>query len=106
MAAKEKRIDYLLEISKDTLECIECNAGNSWITKEEFFRNYLHQIEISDTKEYLVYSEKYEDKSGFSKRYRINYAYSRTIFGEHSNSIYTILTGEKRIQFQGVFSVP
>ena len=41
MAAKVKRIDYLLE--------------------------------ISDTKEYLVYSEKYEDKSGFSKRYRINY---------------------------------
>ena len=106
IAAKEKRIDYLLEISKDTLECIECNEGESWITKEEFFNNYLYQIETSDIKEYSTYLEKYEDEKGFSKRYQINYAYGGNGKGEKHNSVYTILTGEKRIQFQGVLGVP
>ena len=106
IAAKEKRIDYLLEISKDTLECIECNDGKSWITKEEFFNNYLKQIEISETKEYNIYSEKYEEEKGFNRRYRINYSYGGNERGQMHNSIYTILTGEKRVQFQGVFGIP
>jgi hypothetical protein len=104
IAVKENRIDYLLEISKDTLECIECNNGEDWILKETFFVNYLEQIEISDSKEYSIYSETYEDEKGFNKRYRINYAYKGK--GEKHNSIYTILEGEKGIQFQGVFGVP
>ncbi|MEM9051771.1 MAG: hypothetical protein AAGC47_06940 [Bacteroidota bacterium] len=106
IAAKENRIDYLLEISKDTLQCIECNAGESWITKEEFFNNYLRQIEISDTKEYSVYSEEYEEEKGFNRRYRINYSYGGNGKGEKHNSIYTVLKGEKKVQFQGVFGVP
>ncbi len=105
IAAKEKRIDYLLEISKDTLECIECNEGESWILKEEFFTKYIEQIEISDSKKYNIYSEKYEEEKGFAKRYRINYSYEGGK-GEKHNSIYTILKGEDGIKFQGVFRVP
>lgn len=106
VAAKEKRIDYLLEISKDTLDCIECNSGESWIIKKEFFNNHLKQIEVSNNKEYSIYSEKYEDEKGFTKRYRINYTYEIAGKEEGYNAIYTILTGEKGIQFQGVFGVP
>ncbi len=106
IAAKEKRIDYLLGISKDTLECIECNEGESWILKEEFFTKYLEQIEISDSKEYSIYSEKYEEEKGFTKRYRISYSYGGEGKVEKHNSIYTILKGTDGIKFQGVFGVP
>jgi len=75
IAAKEKRIDFLLEISNDTIQCVECNEGEDWRSKEEFFSNHLEQIEISDTKEYSVYSESYYKEKGYTKRYRINYAY-------------------------------
>jgi len=105
LAAKEKRIDYLLKISKDTLECIECNYGESWVLKEDFFTKYLEQIELSDGKEYNVYAEKFCTEKGFDKRYRISYAYGKG-FGEKYNAIYTILEGKGGIQFQGVFSVP
>lgn len=105
-AVKEKRINYLQEISKDTLDCIECNKGESKVAKEEFFINYLEQMEQLDTKEYSVYAEKYEEVVGFNTRYRINYAFNKDRKMEGYNSIYTILKGENGIQFQGVFSVP
>lgn len=106
IAAKEKRIDYLLEISKDTLECMGGNNGEDWISKEKFISNHLGQIEVSDNKEYSIYSEKYEEENGFNKRYRIGYNYGGGGKGEKHSSIYTILEGEKGIQFQGVFGVP
>jgi len=106
MAAKEKRIDFLLENSKDTLECIECNKGENWILKEEFFKNHLKQIELSETKEYSVFLERYESVKGFTERYRITYSYRGRGKREEHNSIYTILKGENSIQFQGVFGVP
>ena len=105
-AVKEKRIDYLLEISTDTLECLGCNDGGNWISKEEFFSNYLEQIEISESKEYSIYSEKYEKVKGFSKRYRIGYNYGGGGRGEKNGIIYTLLKGEKGIQFQGLFGIP
>jgi len=104
IAAKEKRIDFLLEISNDTIQCVECNEGEDWRSKEEFFSNHLEQIEISDTKEYSVYSESYYEEKGYTKRYRINYAYEGGE-GPGYNLIYTILEGENGIKFQGVFSV-
>jgi len=104
IAAKEKRIDFLLEISNDTIQCIECNNGSSWISKEEFFTNHIIQIETSDNKEYSVHSEKYDHENGYSKRHRIMYSYKGGEGGY--NSIFPILEGENGIQFQGVFSVP
>lgn len=104
LAVKENRIDYLLEISKDTLECIECNDGESWILKEEFYSNYIKQIEQSKNKEYSIYSEEIGDENGFITLHRINYA--EEFKGNSFNTIYTILEKENEIQFQGVFSVP
>lgn len=102
-AVKEKRIDYLLKISKDTLDCVECNNGKSSIAKYAFYANHLDQIEQPYHKEYSIFSEEYNE-NGFNKRYRINYAEE---YGGHQyNMIYTILAGKNSIQFQGVFSVP
>lgn len=105
-AAKADNIDYLLNISADTLECIECNEGESWVVKEGFFAHYLEQIETSDDKPYNFHSEAYEDESGFNTRYRITYSYGGGGSGEPHSSIYTLLTGEKGIQFQGVIGIP
>ena len=41
-----KNIDYLLNISKDTLSCIECNKGKSKIIKEDFFKYYFIFLSI------------------------------------------------------------
>ena len=103
-AVKEKNINYLLENSKDTLECIECNDGENWILKEEFFSKHFDQIVQRHKKEYIIHSEKYEGEKGFDKRYHINYSYEGK--GEKYNIIYKIIEGEKGIQFQGVFGVP
>lgn len=103
-AVKEKRIDYLIEISKDTLDCMECNEGNSKITKEEFFNSHLRQMEVSDTQPYSVFIEKYTKEKGFDQRYRVNYLFENG--GESQNIIYTFLTNENNIQFQGVFGIP
>lgn len=104
IAVKENRIDYLLKVSKDTLKCIECKDGESFIAKEAFFDAYINQIETSDMKEYSVYCEEYKEVKGFDTRYRINYSYDEN--GKKYNSIYTILTGADKVQFQGVFGIP
>lgn len=103
-AIKENRISFLLDISKDTLECIECNDGKNRISKEEFFSEHIKQIKQPNNKKYSIQIEDIEDESGFNKRYRINY--KEKFKGNNYNTIYTVLEKENKIQFQGVFGIP
>ena len=75
------------------------------IRKEEFYTNHLNQIETSESNKYGIYSEKYEEEEGFTEKFRINYSYEG-VNGEKYNNIYTILKGDKGIEFKGVYSVP
>lgn len=98
-AVRVKDLDYLMQISQDTLDCIECNNGKSKVTKEVFFNNYIEQMNVPNNKKYSYYIEKI-NINGFHKRYRINYKY------KNGNTIFTILVGDDKVKFQGVFSVP
>ena len=103
-AVRENNIDYLLEISKDTLVCIECNDGESLIGKEVFYANYMDQMKRPKNKDYTIYVDQFEGKSGLEKQYRINYA------GESGNAkyntIYTLVESRHGVKFEGVFTVP
>ena len=56
-AVEEDNIDYLLKISSDTLQCIECNNGKDWISKENFFKNSFEDIRLSKNKKYSYFKE-------------------------------------------------
>ncbi len=106
IAAKDKKIDYLLTISNDILDCIECNDGESRIRKEDFFENHINQI-IQSKEGYSVYIEEYVEKEGYDKIYRIGYTErGNNGRGEISSTVYTILEGKRGIQFQGVIGIP
>ncbi len=102
-AVRENNIDYLLEISKDKLVCIECK-GESRVEKKEFYANYIHQLKQPENKEYTVYVNQFEGKSGLEKEYRINYAAESGSI--KYNTIYTLVESRHGVQFEGVFSVP
>lgn len=104
VAVKEKNIDYLLEISQDTLDCLECNDA-SRVSKEDFFSKHFDQIKPPFDRRYSFYEEKYDSVKGFNKRYRIMYDDGKD--GDESSMIvYTILTGENGIKYLGAFWVP
>lgn len=104
-AVNQNNIDYLLEISADTLSCDECNYGESWIEKENFFRNHFEQMNLGRNDNYDFFVEDISTiNNGYDKRYRINYR--KEYKGSKYNIIYTILEGENGIQFNGVYSVP
>ncbi len=98
---KSNDIDYLMQISADTLQCVECNDDSSLVQKKDFFKNYYNQISIIIDKEYTYHVEDLSI-NGFNKRYRINYKIS-----DKENLICTLLEGDKEeIKFTGVFSIP
>jgi hypothetical protein len=102
-SVKSNDKEFLLKISNDTLDCIECNEGKSRISREKFFSNNYDQLQQLDKKEYSYYVE--DSKiDGYSKLYRINYNEENN--GNKYNIIYSLLEGEKGIKFLGVFSVP
>lgn len=103
-AVKDKNIKYLLEISKDTLNCVECNNGKNKIIKEAFFNNHYEQMHLFKNDEYTYYEEKIDTIKGFNKLYRINYQEENK--GNSYTIIYTLLKGDNKVKFQGVFSVP
>jgi len=102
VAAKEERINYLLEISQDTLYC-QCNEDR--IPKEDFFSKHFDKMKQPYNREYDVYEERFKNVKGYNKRYRISY-FDGGRGDETSSTIYTILVGEKGIKFLGVFSIP
>ena len=103
-ATERKDTEYLLNISRDTLQCLECNNGESWINKEDFFKKKINQMSLARSKEYTYFIEELKSDEGFDKRVRISYLED---YKENEYSIiYTILTRENKIQFLGVFSVP
>ncbi len=104
-AVKEKQIDYLLNISSDTLKCLECDNGKSLVTKEVFFKRYFEQMKLGGDLEYSFFIEDLSDfDSVFTKRIRISYKkeYKKNKY----DIIYTLLKGEDSIKFIGVFSIP
>jgi|TARA_R110000868_G_scaffold367410_2_gene630380 predicted metalloprotease with PDZ domain len=102
-SVKSNDKEFLIKISNDTLDCIECNEGKSIIIKEKFFSNSYDQLQQLDKKEYSYYVEN-SKIDGYSKLYRINY--NKENNGNKYNIIYSLLEGEKGIKFLGVFSVP
>ncbi len=103
-SVEKKNIEYLLEISADTLQCLECNNGGSWVTKEDFFNKNIEQMKLPKNEVYTYFVERIQNDKGFSQRVRINYLEKNN--GNEYNIIYTILKGEKKVRFLGVFSVP
>lgn len=97
-AANNNDIGYLLNISKDTLTCVECNEGESTIEKEKFYRKYINQL--YQNKNYKVFT----DTLDTSIKYRI--IYDKHNKGNSYSMIYTILKNEKSIKFLGVESIP
>lgn len=98
--AEVNNLEYLLKISNDTLDCLGCNNGQDWATKQDFFNNHMNQIYQIKNKSYTYYVEKINGKESFNKRYRINYEF------KNHNLIYTIIKNKNGIRFQGVFSIP
>lgn len=99
---KEKDISYLLDISLDTLDCIECNNGKSKISKSLFFKEHFDQMNIALKNNYGVYTEEVKNGSILIKRYRISYQTS-----DNSTIVYTILKYPNgKIKFSGVFGIP
>jgi len=104
-AAEEDNIDYLLEISSDTLQCIECNNGRDWVKKEKFFRNNLDNIKLVKNRKYSYFIESINSlESEFNEIIKITY--KNKYKGNNYIVIYTILKGEEKIKFLGVSSVP
>lgn len=93
-------IDYLLSISSDTLDCLECNMGESKVSKEDFFNNYLEEIDLLKNEDYSYFVEKINSGDGFEKRYRVNYRY------KNGNTICTVLEGNGKIKFKGCLAIP
>lgn len=104
IAIKENRTSFLLDIAKDTLDCVECNNGKSRISKTDFYSEHLNQIRQPKNKKYNFYTEEINIESESIKKHRINY--SEEFKGNKYNTIYTIIEKENKIEFQGVFSVP
>ena len=99
-AVEVNNIEYLLDVSNDTLQCLSCNNGNDLIYRNDFFENHIDNIKIILDKDYLYDIEKIED-SGISKKiYRINYRF------EKYNLIYTFIEFKSKKTYHGVFSVP
>lgn len=103
-AVKNKNIEYLLKISEDSLQCLECNNGESWVNKERFFRKNINQMSLASSKNYTLFVEGIKMEDGFNKRIRISYFEKHK--GNEYTIIYSILTGENKVKFLGVFSVP
>jgi hypothetical protein len=104
-AAEEDNIDYLLEISSDTLQCIECNNGRDWVKKEKFFRNNLDNIKLVKNRKYSYFIESINSlESEFNEIIKITY--KNKYKGNNYIVIYTILKGEEKIKFLGASSVP
>lgn len=99
-AIEVKDTFYLIKISADTVSCLGCNNGKDWTTKHDFFKNHIEQIDMVKNKTYTFQVEDLNNNDNFKKRYRINYKF------KNHNLIYTILKGENKIEFRGVFSVP
>lgn len=99
-AVFNRDLDYLLSISADTLDCIECNEGKSKVTKENFFNNYIEEIDFLKDKEYRTFLDEIKTSYGSEKRYRVNYQFT------NSNTICTILEGNGKIVFKGCFTIP
>lgn len=97
---KANNFEYLLEISADTLECVECNNGKSSIIKEDFYKNYFYQMKLIEKNNYTFFTDTISN-DGYFKRHRINYS-----LDGKSNVIYTVLEGNNGILFLGVFGVP
>jgi len=104
-AVEEENIDYLLKISSDSLQCLECNNGENWVKKEVFFKNNLDQMKLGDNKKYSYFEENISDvNSEFKERIRITY--KKKYKGNKYDIIYTILQNNNSLKFQGVFSIP
>lgn len=103
-ADNENNISFLLQISGDSLQCVECDNGKSWVKKSVFFNKYINQLRLGSKENYSYFVEDLRDVTGYNKRYRISYA--KKFRGNKYDIIYTILEGEKGIKFLGVFSVP
>ena len=106
-AASDNRVSYLLQISSDTLDCVECNDGLSRISKELFFKKYLDQINFVQGKEYGYHIENYQGQIGFDQLVIISYSFKKGLFGQENHDyLFRYLKGEKGIRFLGVISVP
>lgn len=97
---KVNNVDYLLEISADTLACVECNNGNSKVEKKTFYNKYFTQMDVIKNSNYTFFTEKI-NIGDYNKRHRIGYSISNK-----ETRIYTVLEGSNGILFLGVFSVP
>jgi hypothetical protein len=104
-AVQKRNIDYLLNISSDSLQCLECSKGKHWVTKEVFFRDNFDQMKLGENENYGYFIENIEDLNiGFKERIRISYG--KKYKGNKYDIIYTILRNESNIKFSGVFSIP
>lgn len=103
-ADNENNISFLLKISEDSLQCVECDNGKSWVKKGEFFNQHIDQLRLGSKTNYSYFVEDIKDITGYNKRYRISY--TNKFKGNKYDIIYTILEGQKGIKFLGVFSVP
>lgn len=104
-AVQKKNLSYLLNISSDSLQCLECNEGKDWVTKDVFFKDNFDQMKLGENESYGYFIENIEDLNiGFKERIRISYAKKHK--GNKYDIIYTILRNENNIKFLGVFSVP
>lgn len=104
-AVKNENVNYLLEISSDSLKCIECNNGRDWVKKEVFFENHLNQMRLGEEKKYSYFKEDVIEKnSQFTEKFRV--IYSKQNKGNKYEIVYTLLQGDNKIKFLGVYSIP
>lgn len=105
-AVEKKDIDYLLSYSSDSLQCVECSSGKSWVLKDTFFKKHFNQMQLMKNKD--DYSYFIEDISNQNKNFqkKIRITYKQEYEGNKYDIIYTLLKNEESFMFFGVFSIP
>ncbi|APD07505.1 hypothetical protein UJ101_02001 [Flavobacteriaceae bacterium UJ101] len=104
--------NFLLNHSKDTIKCSECNVENELITKQAFFKNDFRGI-ISKLKGEEYYTHK--EKRNNEYIYRVSYTLGEKkiidkIFNNKAEGVTTLIfmltEKDRKIIFEGVISVP
>lgn len=105
-AVEEKNIDFLMKISSDSLQCVECNNGKSLVIKKLFFKEHFDQMKlVSRNEKYSYFLEKdIKLNSEFDEIIRISY--KKKFEGNKYDIIYTIKKKGEKFKFIGVFSIP